>query len=141
MVVPGPSFNDEAQLSPDRKILAFISTESGQPEVYVQPFPGPGLRKRVSNSGGGTPRWRGDGRELFYMTNEGTMMAVDVLAGAALEPGIPRRLFATPIVGGTNSDRYDPTPDGQRFLVLLPLPMPPPAPITVILNWTAGLKK
>jgi Tol biopolymer transport system component len=88
-LVEGPYGNDEPQLSPDGHMLAYVSSESGQYEVYVQGFPGPGPKARLSAEGGAQPRWRADGRELFYLALDGTLMSVAFKAGAAPEPGCP----------------------------------------------------
>ena len=116
-----------------------MSYDAGRFEVYGQAFPAPGARARFSTEGGLGPRWRRDGRELFYQTPDGTLMAVEVKAGAALEPGVPRKLFS---IGRRfpTWDQYAVTADGQRFLVLMPGDTAPTT-ITVVLNWTAGLKK
>ena len=137
-LVPGGVPNDEPQLSPDGRYLAYMSYEAGRFEVFVQGFPNPGARARFSTEGGAQPQWRGDGRELFYLSPDGTLMAVGVKAGATLEPGVPRRLFST---GHPPSlDHYAVSADGRRFLVLAPVESAP-STITVVLNWTAGLKK
>jgi Tol biopolymer transport system component len=133
-----------AALSPDGKWLAFQSDESGRTEVYVQPFDGAtsGTKKRwlVSSGGGGLPRWRADGAEMFYITAGGRMMAValhPVNGEFQFEP--PHMLFQTrPIPGEWNL--YDVSPDGQRFLLNLPLEWSSEAPITVVTNWTEKLK-
>ena len=91
----------------------------------------------VSRGGGTAPRWRGDGRELFYLAPDGKMMAVEVIAGQEFQGGTPTPLFQTPpgaIVG-------DVTADGKRFLLVTPVGPSASAPFTVVLNWTAGLKK
>ena len=132
---------DEPHLSPDGRWLTFLSAESGRAEIYVQAFPGPGPRARVSTGGGGQPRWRGDGRELFYRALDGTLMSVAMNAGATIEPGAPRKLFSTKLPMDETLDEYAVTADGQRFLVLVPLGEAAPSPITVVLNWTAGLKR
>ena len=118
-----------------------MSSDSGQWEVYVRPFPEPGPRTRVSTGGGAQPRWRGDGPELFYLALDGTLMAMDIKSGAILEPGVPRKLFRTSVSGDPTFDQYAVTADGQRFLVLAPVGDAASSPITVALNWTAGLKK
>jgi Tol biopolymer transport system component len=133
-----------AALSPDGKWLAFQSDQSGRNEVYVQPFEGAtaGTKKRwlVSAGGGGLPRWRGDGAELFYMTSGGRMMALSVHAAGGdfqFDPAHP--LFQTrPIPDSWNL--YDVSSDGQRFLLNLPLEWSSAAPITVVTNWTEKLK-
>jgi hypothetical protein len=134
-----------AALSPDGKWLAFQSDQSGRNEVYVQPFEGvtAGTRRRwlVSSGGGGLPRWRGDGAELFYMTAGGRMMAVGVHpTGGEFRFEQPRILFQTRPIPGT-LNLYDVSPDGQQFLLNLPLEWSSAAPITVVTNWTEKLKE
>ena len=116
-----------------------MSDESGGWEVYVQPFQAPGEKLRLSTNGGAQPRWRKDGRELFYLALDGTMMAVPITAGVTLTPGIPKSLFQTGITVGPTIDQFAVTGDGQRFLLAVPLEFAPP--ITVVLNWTAALPK
>ncbi len=130
------SFNlDEPHFSPDGRWLAYISDETGQFEVYVQPFQGEGEKQRISMGGGGQPRWRGDGRELFYLALDGTMMAVEMNMGDTLEPAAPEILFQTGINTSPTTDQYAVTADGQRFLILTPAE-DQTAAITVVLNWT-----
>jgi len=135
-----------AALSPDGKWLAFQSNETGRNEVYVQPFEGisGGTKRRYNISteaGGGLPRWRADGQELFYMTNSGRMMSVNVhAADNEFQNDPPQPLFQTrPIPHSWNL--YDVAPDGQRFLMNLPLEWPNSSPITVMTNWTEKLRK
>ena len=80
-------------LSPDGRWLAYVSDESGRYEVYVQSFPGGGGKRQVSTGGGIGPRWRGDGKELFYHAPDGKLMAVPVKSGASFEAGAPVALF------------------------------------------------
>jgi len=134
----------QPRFSPDGNCVAYASNESGKQEVYVQPFPNPqGSKWHVSN-GGFQPRWRADGKELFY-TTDSKMMAVDVVTTAgkcdpAINRGIPKALFTTPSFGSlARSHQYEVTPDGNNFL--LRETARAAAPITVVLNWTAGLKK
>src|SRR5262249_12095065 len=86
---------DEAQgqFSPDGRWVAYTSTDSGRPEIYVQPFPASGGKWQISTAGGVTPRWRADGKELFYISLDRKLMAVDITAAAKFEAGIPRPLF------------------------------------------------
>jgi Tol biopolymer transport system component len=134
-----------AALSPDGKWLAFQSDQSGRSEVYVQPFEGAtaGTKRRwqISSGGGGLPRWRGDGAEMFYVTSGGRMMAVALHPmGGEFQFDQPHMLFQTrPIPGTWNF--YDVSPDGQRFLLNLPLEWSSAAPITVVTNWTEKLKE
>jgi serine/threonine protein kinase/Tol biopolymer transport system component len=134
---------DEPHFSPDGRWLAYESSESGQFDVYVQPFPGPGPKVRVSPAGGGEPRWRADGKEIFYLTPDGTMMAAPIKTTATtIESGTPQLLFKTPIAAvQLTLDQYAVTSDGQRFLIQVPTGNAGQAPITVVLNWAAGLKK
>ena len=94
----------------------------------------------VDPKGGGThPKWRRDGKELFYLGADSKMMAVEVTTGAAFRAGIPRPLFET---GVTNIlVRYAVTRDGQRFLIPTPTGEASPTPATVVVNWTAGIKR
>ena len=92
----------DAQFSPDGKWIAYSSFASGQSEIHVQPFPGPGASSPISISGGAQPRWRSDGKELFYIALDGRLMAVPIAlpsAGASVEAGTPVPLFATHVGG------------------------------------------
>lgn len=135
---------DEWQFSPDSRWLSYnLKNEPGPYAVYVQPFPGPGQRITASVGGGVQAKWRADGRELFYLSLDGTMMAVDVRPGDPIALGTPRPLFKTGIAASTNgtADQYVVTRDGQRFLMLDPAPSVEPPSLTIITNWTNLLKK
>ncbi len=139
---------DEAdgRFSPDGKWVAYNSNESGRYEIYVREFspgqPASGGKWQVSTGGGAEPRWRRDGKELFYLAPDGKLMAVEVKAGAGLEVGIPRPLFQTRVsLGGILAARYAVTRDGQRFLIISEAAEAFGEPATVILNWPAALKK
>jgi Tol biopolymer transport system component len=126
--------------------VAYTSTDAKRPpEVFVQSFPAGADQCQISTGGGIQPRWRADGTELFYMTRDGKMMAVDVKTSPRFEAGIPHALFDTHMVNPPVSFffGYDVSPDGQRFLVNLPVQSGAevPQPITVVLNWLAGAKK
>ncbi len=126
---------DQPQVSPDGRWLAYISEESGRWEVYVQPFRRAGEKLRVSPEGGGQPKWRGDGKELFYLSTDGRLMAVDVRPGEArIEVGLPTALFEA---GRFAPDYYDyaVTADGQRFLMKVPVEKDAGRRIHVIINW------
>jgi dipeptidyl aminopeptidase/acylaminoacyl peptidase len=132
----GPEF------SPDGKWIAYVSDESGAADVYVAPYPGPGGYRRVSTGGGVSPAWSRDGRELFYQV-PGALMAVDVRQGSAIEFGPPRRVFSGAFVIDSREDgprAYDVSPDGRRFLMLMPTTssVPPPA-FHVLIDWAAQL--
>jgi serine/threonine protein kinase len=130
-----------AAFSPDGKRIAFITLESGRPEVYVQPFestPAPhvvGERRLVSRDGAWLVRWRGDGRELFYLGVDNLMHAVAVRE--PFELGEPKPLFrvaGAPQYGTTRDFQFDVSPDGERFIMPTTGSVPPP-PFTVIENW------
>ena len=127
-----------AVFSPDGRWLAYASDESGRPEVYVQPFPGPGSKSQVSTAAGGQPRWRRDGRELFYREPSGRFMAVPAtVRGGSFEVGTPQPLFE--LRANTPGTQYDVTADGQRFIVSVPLHAEGTSPLTLVLNWPALL--
>jgi Tol biopolymer transport system component len=129
----------DGQFSPDGKWIAYQSNESGRFEIYVQPFPGPGAKLRASINGGVQVRWRSDGKELFYITLEGRLVAVPFRvssSGQAADTGSPTPLFAAR-VGGIQDvwlPEYIVSPDGGRFLMDTALEEMP-SPINVILNW------
>ena len=113
---------DECHFSPDGKWLAYNSDASGRQEIYVTRLPGTGERWQVSSAGGVQPRWRGNGRELFYLAPDGSMMCVAIAPGQAFVPLAPRRLFSVPEgLGSPILDEYGVTADGQRFLVAEPI--------------------
>jgi Tol biopolymer transport system component len=134
-----------ATLSPDGKWLAYQSDESGTDAVYVQPFDNgsPGTKKlsTISTGGGGLPRWRRDGGELYYMTQPGRVYAVAVHpAGGDFAFDPPRELFHTrPSPKSWNL--YDVSADGQRFLLNVPMEWPSGSPITVTTSWTKALQQ
>jgi Tol biopolymer transport system component len=120
-----PFAESDAVFSPDGHWLAYASTESGDSEVYVRPFPSGGGRWQISDAGGGYPRWSRDGRELVYRTNEGVMAATIEVVGGGLRTGKPRQLFAGQFRGGSGGISiagnsfadYDMSPDGKRFVM------------------------
>ncbi len=135
----------QARFSPDVRWIAYVSNESGRDEVYISGFPTVGGKVRVSTNGGVQPRWRPDGKELFYLSPDRKVMAVPVKADSTVEVGTPKALFDVrfaPIGSGAPYApyQYDATADGQRFMINTPLENAT-VPITVVLNWTAGLKK
>jgi dipeptidyl aminopeptidase/acylaminoacyl peptidase len=137
-----PFSESQAQLSPDGRWLAYRSNESGRFEVYVQSFPKPAGKWQISTGGGGQPRWRGDGKELFYLSSSNRLMAVPINAGAGLEVGSASPLFDAPFFSTLNAAiyMYDVTADGQRFIFAAPLTEARDTPLTVVVNWTARLK-
>jgi serine/threonine-protein kinase len=133
------------QFSPDGRWLAYVSNESGRPEVCVRPYPGPGEKWQVSTSGGAEPVWNPNGRELFYRSGD-KMMSVEIATRPSFVAGKPRMLFEGPYVATSpvfTSPLYDVAPDGQRFLMLKATEQTQAAPtqINVVLNWTEELKR
>jgi dipeptidyl aminopeptidase/acylaminoacyl peptidase len=139
LAAPGDQLH--AAFSPDGKLLAYSSSESGRFEIQVQTFPLSDRKWTVSTAGGSEPRWRADGGELYYLADERRLMAVPVGPGPSF--GVPRQLFLTRAPGGVNPlrSRYVPSADGSRFLINTQVADPAPTPITIVLNWTADLQK
>jgi eukaryotic-like serine/threonine-protein kinase len=139
---------DQFHFSPDGKWVAYNSDESGRLEVYVASFPAMQQKHQVSDNGGGEPIWRPDGKELYYLSLDGKMMAVTVKAGATVETGPPKALFQADAVnpdGELDATEYNVSKDGQKFLVLEPVKAKtpanaPPEQINVIVNWDAAIK-
>jgi Tol biopolymer transport system component len=133
------------QVSPDGRYFAYTSNESGQFEVYVRPFPpgdGRGGKWLVSSGGGSQPRWRGDGKEIFYLDSGHRMMAADVSTEPGFKTATPHPLFTSAAISGNQVlFQYDVTRDGKRFLLISPLEGGLAEPATVVLNWEALLKK
>ena len=137
----------QARFSPDTHWVVYTSNETGTKEVYVQPFPiSSGGKWPVSNGGGNQPRWRRDGKELFYFAPDSSLMAVDVsTTGGDLKLGVPKALFKASILGGTgggpvSSWRWD-SPDGQALSHQHSARRGGGTPVTILLNWQAVLKK
>jgi eukaryotic-like serine/threonine-protein kinase len=141
--VIGTEANETAgALSPDGRWLAYASDQSGRYEVYVQSFPGGGGKRQVSNGGGNSPRWRRDGGELFYYAGDGKLMAAAVRSGENFETDPTVSLFE--FRAGTIVSTFAPyavTADGQRFLINTVVETEPNAPLTVVVNWPAGVKR
>jgi len=130
------------RFSPDGRWMAYASDESGRSEVYARPFPGPGGAVRVSTGAGAWPRWRQDGREIFYMAEDRKLMSAEIKAGLQLEVGKVRPLLEARTAGDPLLEsEYDVTRDGQRFLVNTPIGEKAVSSVTLVLNWTAELKK
>jgi eukaryotic-like serine/threonine-protein kinase len=141
------SNEEEGHFSADGRFVAYSSDESGRDEIYVHAFApdsvtssDDGGKWLISNDGGVEPRWRGDGRELYYITPDGSLMSVAVTTRPALQVGVAKVLFRTP----THSVAFDPTewdlsPDGRRFTFAV-RPAQSKVPFTIVLNWQARLK-
>jgi Tol biopolymer transport system component len=136
--VKTPFSESYAQVAPDSHAIAYATDETGRMELYVDSFPVPGQKRRVSLAGGLEPAWRRDGRELFYLAADQQIMAVDVRPGPTPDFGRPRPLFRAHLTGSPRN-HYAVTADGQRFLVATT--KNEPTPITVLLNWTATLRR
>jgi len=139
-----PLNENQGVFSPDGKWVAYQSNESGRNEIYVRPFPGPGGQWQVSTGGGASPRWRADGKELYYLAPDGKLMAVPVAAqgaaqGAALAPGTPEALFQTHAPSFPFRPQYDVARDG-RFLIDTEVETTSTEPIHLLLNWKPPAK-
>ena len=133
-----------AQFSPDGRWMAYASNETGNWEIYVSPFPSANGKWQVSSAGGQEPRWRQDGKELFYLSAEGKMMAVAVTAGASFAAGSPVALFQThrrQPVSSLDVFSYDVSGDGQKFLIDTKVDEATAAPLSVLLNWASEIEK
>jgi hypothetical protein len=125
--------------SPDGRWYAYESSESGQPEVYVRQFPGPGGQWQVSTDGGTEPMWSADGTEIFYVDSGGNLVSVAVDVEGSFKAGIPEKLFGPPLFPTIQRERYVVSGDGQQFLVLATPSGEAVRPTTVVLEWHAGL--
>jgi len=137
-------------ISPDGRWVAYASNDSGRNEIYVQAFlpaggapsSAPGGRWQISNAGGYEVKWRGDGKELYYVSPDAKIRAATVQASPqGIRAETPRELFSADInTGGLHE--FDATPDGQRFLLRLnPADQGENSQLTVVANWQAALKK
>jgi Tol biopolymer transport system component len=138
---------NQGSFSPDVRWIAYTSNESGTYQIYVQPFPASGAKWQISATGGAFPRWNRNGRELFYIANDGKLMSVAVRSnGPNFEADVPKALFdarlpATVTGGNATFIPYAVSADGQRFLITVGVSDRALAPITVLVNWTAALNK
>ncbi len=138
--IASPAEELHGNFSPDGHLVAYTSNESGKFDVYVETFPRSDRKWPVSTTGGYEPRWRGDGGEIYYLSEDRKLMAVSVGPGPSF--GVPKVLFQTRVPAGVTANRvhYVPSRDGRRFLVNQSGDAAP-NPITVVLNWTAALTK
>jgi Tol biopolymer transport system component len=138
--LPGQDHKTNAQISPDGKWLAYASDESSDWEIYVTTFPGAAGKWQVSRGGGTEPRWRGDGKEIFYLAQGGMLTAVPVSAVDTFSSGTPTTLFqfhGRAPISSTDTFSYDVTKDGKRFLVNRYLKPDSPTPLTILLHTDA----
>jgi Tol biopolymer transport system component len=125
-----------AEFSPDGRWVAYSTNETGTFQVYLESFPPSTRRIQVSIDSGIRPRWRGDGRELFYLSADTHLMSVDISGGGKAFVSQPEEVFSLP----EGIEAFDVTPDGERFLVVARLENQASAPLTVGLNWTEELE-
>jgi eukaryotic-like serine/threonine-protein kinase len=139
--------SDDGQFSPDGRWVAYVSDESGRNEIYVRTFSpataatgsDTGGKWLISTAGGTEPRWRGDGKELYYLAPDNMVMAVEISANPAFSAGVPKALFQAPRYPSfVSENHWDVTRDGKRYLFAAQSTQ---APFTVVVNWQAGLKK
>ena len=135
-----PFSEGDPAFSPDGRWIAYNSNESGPAQIYVQSFPKGGGKYLISQTGGTEPRWRGDGRELFFLAPDGTMMAAGIDAAKGFQATVPEPLFRTGITSTRDNHPYVVSKDGARFLIPV-LERAAATPITVTLNWPAAVQK
>jgi eukaryotic-like serine/threonine-protein kinase len=133
----------EGVLSPDGRLVAYVSNESGNVEIYLSPFPGGGSKWQVSQGGGAGPQWSHDGGALYYVAPGGKIMEASVKAnGSSVEIGAPRQLFQDELIVTNEPEAdigYSVTPDGKRFLVAEGSANT--SPLTLVTNWSAAPNK
>jgi hypothetical protein len=132
---------DEPRFGPDRKWPAFNSNESGTFQVYLVSLQATDQKRQVSTEGGVQPRWRRDGKELYYLALDWKLMVVDIRVDPSIELGVPRRLFDTKLLVDPIRDQFAVTADGERFLIQTPVSEGSPTPITVVVNWPTAFFK
>lgn len=130
----------QGRISPDGRFLAYASNESGRWEVYVQPFPATGAKWQISSNGAALPQWRGDGKELFFLTEGGRVMSADIKTEGGFQSGVPRQLFQADVKYYGSDAPYSVQADGQRFLVNVFAENNTVTPMTIVLNWNESLK-
>jgi hypothetical protein len=133
-----------AQFSPDGRWMAYASNETGRMEIYVSSFPTGTGKWQVSSGGGQEPRWRRDGKELFYLSPGGKMMGVAVTTGSSFKATSPVALFQThgrQPVSFLDVFSYDVSADGQRFLIATKMDEANAAPLSVLLNWASEIER
>lgn len=131
-----PADEREPAFSPDGRFVAYVSDESGEAQVYVQPNPPTGAKWQVSRTGGMWPRWRADGRELFYVQTDSKLVAVEVAAeGSILRIGRSQELFFVPLrLVNVSGGEYDLSPDGTRFLINEAVGLEISSPVNLVLG-------
>jgi Tol biopolymer transport system component len=133
-----PGLVGSARLTPDGRFLAYESDESGRMEIYVVSFPDGQRRVQISNVGGRSSKWSRGGREILYIAFDGTVMSVEIDTRQGLRAGMPKPLFPLPEGADVN---WDVSPDGERFLLNVPVIKSSSVPLSLVLNWTAALER
>ena len=128
-----------SRLSPDGRWLAYTSNESNRNEIYLQSFPTPTEKVSISTNGGERPVWSRDGQELYFVSLDGRLMAAEVKLGSKFKAGVPKPLFNVRLSRDMDP-LFDVTRDG-RFLIPVQVEQPAKTPITVVVNWQAGLQR
>jgi Tol biopolymer transport system component len=126
--------------SPDGRFLAYVSDESGRPEVYVQPYPGPGGRWLISTEGGTDPIWSAPGRELLYRSGD-EIMSVTVQTAPEFSAGAPRRILEGRFGASDAARNYDASRDGQRFVMVRSDESEAPLQLHAVFNWFSELQR
>jgi Tol biopolymer transport system component len=130
-----PFDNKEVRFSPDGRFLAFLAGDSGQAEVYLTPFPGPGEKVRLSSGGARLLQWGRDGKTLYYLAADGRMMALPVQTHPVLRTGNPTAIFT---IAGRPWLSFQVSNDGTRFLAVVPESAADEQPMTVVVDWPAS---
>ena len=134
-------FDESApSFSPDGRFLAYVSDESGRPEVYVQPYPGPGGRWLISTAGGSDPVWSPEGRELFYR-NGVDILAVTMQTAPTFIAGTPSQVFEARFDGSETARNFDASRDGRRFVTVRSDQAESPRQIHAVLNWVGEIQR
>ena len=120
--------------------MAFGSSQTGNPEVYLTDFPNAAVRTRLSTAGGSQPRWRRDGRELFYIDRAGTLMSVELSAAGQISQ-TPQTALRSQLAARERRVLYGVSADGQRFLEIEGIEQPHESDIDMILNWPSLLRR
>jgi Tol biopolymer transport system component len=136
-LLQSPFNKDQVRFSPDGRFIAFISDESGKPEIYLMSYPGSGERIRVSTGGARLLRWSRED-ELLFLSSDLRMTSVPVRTSPSLQLGAPTTLFA---LKGDPWVSFDVSPDGKRFLAIVPEVVADQLPLTVVVNWTSEVEK
>ncbi|HEX6126318.1 MAG TPA: hypothetical protein VFZ23_13170 [Pyrinomonadaceae bacterium] len=142
--IESPFEEAHSRFSPDGRWVAYTSTESGRSEIYIQSFPVGNGKWQVSTAGGDQAQWRSDGKELYYIAPDRSLMSVSIGSGNSLEISRPSVLFQTviPLTGITDDrNNFVPAKDGQRFLINTLADITNSQPLIMVLNWAGGLKK